>query len=195
MSFLELITDLLADPAAKDAYRADPQAWLGEHGLGDLTPAQIDQAVGHSSDALAPDVAKALGQNPTLEQAANVDLWGEGLSLERPAFDDFSQDGIDADPFVEDVELDNDEADGEEFIEAPTTDSVSEVEAPAANADTVTDSVVEASAIDDAELTDSGSIADDFASELAADADSLENDHEDEFADLDDADESFDEFE
>ena len=118
MSFLELVTDLVSNPAVKAEYAANPNSWLATRGFGDLSPAEIERAVAHCSNALAPDVAKAFGSNPSLQDVARLDLQADELSLERPSLDDATEVDLDAD-LLDDAEFHLDEIGDETSHEAP----------------------------------------------------------------------------
>ena len=177
MSFLELVTDLLADPAAKQSFESDPQGWLDERGFGDLSPSELDRAMSHSSDALAPDVARSLGPNPSLDTAAQLDMDAAGISLDRPGID-------------ETVEVDLDAEDAEDAEDAGTDfaeDTEDEFDLDA-DADEVAETGFDeepdfSSATDDSELLDTASPSFDEFDQLDAGTEpaSLDDDYETEF--------------
>ena len=196
MSFLDLVTDLLADPAAKESYASDPQGWLTERGFGDLSPSELDRAMSHSSDALSPDVARSLGPNPSLETAAELDMEAAGISLDRP--------GLDESP---DFDLDEDANDSFDLDADPSTDPDAVTDgsngaASTTNAAEVEDTDVSpaaefSSATDDSELTDLADPSSDPLATLGAEADAtnLDADYETELdtdPDTDDFDDPLD---
>lgn len=196
MSFLDVVTDLLADPAAKDAYQSDPQGWLNEQGYGDLSPTELDRAMVHSSDALSPDVARALGPNPSLDSAASLDMEAAGLSLERPGLDETDADETDLDAVdaVDALDADDTAFDFEEPVEVGA-----DAEADAAVTDTDSPAEEFSSATDDAELTDTTPTDSLDDQGLSSEANGLGVDYETDFEadlndldDLDGPDDSFD---
>jgi len=59
-SILDVARELVGSPAAKSAYTDDPDAFLAERGLGDLSAADLDETVSHIADAMPPEVARRL---------------------------------------------------------------------------------------------------------------------------------------
>lgn len=86
-TFLDVVELLLTDGNAKDAYSADPNGFLNEHGLGDLDSTDVADAMLYASDALPLPVATQLNPSEGLDSAASLDLATQDLSLEREAYD------------------------------------------------------------------------------------------------------------
>lgn len=59
-SLLELTTRLIHDESARSAFSADPDGFLAEHGIVDLSPADVSDGLGHVADALPPHLAVQL---------------------------------------------------------------------------------------------------------------------------------------
>jgi hypothetical protein len=85
-SLLTLVETVIQDPVAKAAYAASPEAFLADHGFGDLDPADIDDAVLHAADTFPPTVAAQIVGVDGLEAAAHVDLHDLGMD----SLDDWS---------------------------------------------------------------------------------------------------------
>lgn len=110
-TLLSLVEALARDPEEKAAYTAAPDAYLERHGFGDLTPAEVNEAVAHSADTLPPPVAAQMqpgdGLNgvaavdpeafdPTVAQQYEDDLFGhdDALDPNDPALHGFEDGGF-----------------------------------------------------------------------------------------------------
>lgn len=58
---MEFVQLLLSDDGERALFAADPHASLDRHGLGDLTPADVHDAVGFVEDTFTVDWAQAYG--------------------------------------------------------------------------------------------------------------------------------------
>jgi hypothetical protein len=61
VSLMEFVKLLLSDDAERAHFAVDPDATLSEHGLGDLSPADVHDAVVLVQDTLTVDWAQAYG--------------------------------------------------------------------------------------------------------------------------------------
>lgn len=107
-TLLELVGDLLRVPEAKADYVADPQGFLDDHGFGDLTADDLNEALAHVVDAVPPAIAVHLDVDAGFDQIA---------ALHADAVDDLEQSGLQdealpagdgSDGFGGDVEFDRD---------------------------------------------------------------------------------------
>jgi hypothetical protein len=75
---MEFVKLLLRDDGERAQFAADPDATLDRHGLGDLSPADVHDAVGFVEDTLTIDWAQAYGtgtgaaHTPTPEPTATA---------------------------------------------------------------------------------------------------------------------------
>jgi len=60
-SLMEFVKLLLSQEAERAHFAADPDATLARHGLGELSPADVHDAVGFVEDTLTVDWAQAYG--------------------------------------------------------------------------------------------------------------------------------------
>ena len=58
---MEFVKLLLSEEAERAHFAADPEATLARHGLGELSPADVHDAVGFVEDTLTVDWAQAYG--------------------------------------------------------------------------------------------------------------------------------------
>jgi hypothetical protein len=65
-SLLDLSQQLIHDDAARLAFDADPAGFLAGHGVGEFTPDEVGEALGHVADALPPSLAV---QMPSSDEA------------------------------------------------------------------------------------------------------------------------------
>lgn len=113
-TLLELVETLARDPEAKAAYEAAPDAYLARNGFGDLTPAEVNEAVRHSADTLPPLVAAQFTPETGLASVAGADP----ATFDQTFTSDYEDDlfGLDEDsPIFADGEL-NDAPDNAPFI-------------------------------------------------------------------------------
>ncbi|HKQ43663.1 MAG TPA: IniB N-terminal domain-containing protein [Pseudonocardia sp.] len=61
VSLMEFVKLLLSQEAERAHFAADPDATLARHGLGELSPADVHDAVGFVEDTLTVDWAQAYG--------------------------------------------------------------------------------------------------------------------------------------
>jgi hypothetical protein len=61
VSLMEFVKLLLSQEAERAHFAADPDATLARHGLGELSPADVHDAVGFVEDTLTLDWAQAYG--------------------------------------------------------------------------------------------------------------------------------------
>lgn len=59
MSLLDVLRDVMLDPAEQAAYSADPGAYLARHGYADVDPAHLSEAFGLVADTLPAEQAQA----------------------------------------------------------------------------------------------------------------------------------------
>jgi hypothetical protein len=69
VSLMEFVKLLLSDDAERAHFAVDPGATLSEHGLGDLSPADVHDAVVLVQDTLTVDWAQAYGTGAGVGQA------------------------------------------------------------------------------------------------------------------------------
>ena len=62
MSLLDVLRGVMLDPAEQAAYNADPAAYLGQYGYGDVDPADLSEAFGLVADTLPPEQAQVAWQ-------------------------------------------------------------------------------------------------------------------------------------
>ena len=72
-TLLTLVEALARDPEAKADYAAGPDAYLERHGFGDLSPADVNEAVLHASDTLPAPAAAQVDHTGGLDSVASVD--------------------------------------------------------------------------------------------------------------------------
>lgn len=72
-TLLSLVEALARDPGAKADYASGPDGYLERHGFGDLSPADVNEAVHHASDALPPAAAAQVEPGDGLASVAEVD--------------------------------------------------------------------------------------------------------------------------
>jgi hypothetical protein len=72
-SLLDVTGGLLSDPAAKAAFEADPQGYIERHGLDDLTPTELHDALGFVADSLPAPLAAQLESIEATDQLDGVD--------------------------------------------------------------------------------------------------------------------------
>jgi len=60
-SLLDLTNQLIHDDSARSAFAENPDGFLAEHGIVDLSPADVAGGLGHVADALPPHLAVQLG--------------------------------------------------------------------------------------------------------------------------------------
>jgi hypothetical protein len=70
MSLMEFVKLLLSDDVARAHFAADPDDSLAHHGLSDLSPADVRDAVGHVQDTLTVDWARAYGSGSAAVHAS-----------------------------------------------------------------------------------------------------------------------------
>jgi hypothetical protein len=61
VSLMEFVKLLLSEEAERAHFAADPDGTLARHGLGELSPADVHDAVGFVADTLTVDWAQAYG--------------------------------------------------------------------------------------------------------------------------------------
>jgi hypothetical protein len=84
-TFLRLAERLLVDPAAKDAYATDREAFLEREGFGALSPEEIEVGLQHVSTVVPPSVAEAIDPEAGFDGLADLDLADLGVD----GLDDF----------------------------------------------------------------------------------------------------------
>lgn len=72
-TLLALVEALARDPEAKADYAAGPDAFLQRHGFGDLSPADVNEAVLHASNTLPAPAAAQVEPDGGLDSVAAVD--------------------------------------------------------------------------------------------------------------------------
>lgn len=72
-TLLTLVEALASDPEAKADYAAGPDAYLQRHGFGDLSPADVNEAVLHASNTLPAPAAAQVDHTNGLDSVAEVD--------------------------------------------------------------------------------------------------------------------------
>ena len=95
-SLLELVETLVRDPAAKAAYRADPDEFLDRHGFGGLEPVDLEEALHHAADSFPPTVAAQVDPAAGFDSLVHVDLQELGFDDELRPLDPLDDDPIDA---------------------------------------------------------------------------------------------------
>lgn len=70
MSLLDVLRDVMLDPAEQAAYSADPGAYLARHGYADVEPAHLSEAFGLVADTLPAEQAQAAWSAATVDDAA-----------------------------------------------------------------------------------------------------------------------------
>ncbi|MFN0028956.1 MAG: hypothetical protein ACKV2O_17480, partial [Acidimicrobiales bacterium] len=103
-TLLELVETLARDPQAKAAYDAAPDAYLARNGFGDLSPAELNEAVLHSAEVLPPLVSAQFGPDGGLDAVSGADPAG----FDQRFTSDYEEDlfGLDQDsPIFADGEL------------------------------------------------------------------------------------------
>jgi hypothetical protein len=84
-SLLDLVEALVRDPAAKAAYRADPDEFLGRHGFDGLEPADFEEALHQAADSFPPTLAAHVDPTQGFDSLVHVDLHELGFDEElRP---------------------------------------------------------------------------------------------------------------
>jgi hypothetical protein len=63
-TFLDVARELIERPEAKAAFADDPPAFLAARGLGDLSAAELDEALGYVADAVPALEARQLAETP-----------------------------------------------------------------------------------------------------------------------------------
>ena len=132
-TLLSLVETLARDPEAKADYAAEPDAYLGRHGFGDLSPAEVNEAVLHSANTLPPVIAAQVSPSDGLASVAEVDP----TSLETGAADSYEEDlfGLDDSSFEPMTSLDAEQgADNLGFDDTTTQDVVDDGEDDAPSA-------------------------------------------------------------
>ena len=87
-SFLQLVGNLLREPAERAAYLADPSGYLPARGFGDFEPADVEFSLQLSTDAFPATVAGRIDPTDGLDAVVSVDLdWLSSLSDERSLLD------------------------------------------------------------------------------------------------------------
>jgi hypothetical protein len=84
-SLLDLVEALVRDPAAKAAYRADPDEFLDSRGFGELEPADFEEALHQAADSFPPTLAAHVDPTQGFDSLVHVDLQELGFDDElRP---------------------------------------------------------------------------------------------------------------
>ncbi len=103
-TLLELVETLARDPQAKAAYQDAPDTYLASNGFGDLSPAEVNEAVLHAADVLPPLVSAQFEPEAGLASVASADPAG----FDQPHTSEYEEDlfGLDQDsPIFADGEL------------------------------------------------------------------------------------------
>lgn len=77
---LDVLRDVVLDPAEQAAFTADPAVYLAEYGYDDVTPDDLSEAFGLVADTLPPDVAQAVAAAAPPPPAPAPDL-DEGFAV------------------------------------------------------------------------------------------------------------------
>jgi hypothetical protein len=72
-SLLDVTGGLLSDPAEKAAFAVDPQGYIERHGLDDLTPTELHDALGFVADSLPAPLAAQLESIQGADQLDGLD--------------------------------------------------------------------------------------------------------------------------
>ncbi len=87
-SFLQLVGNLLREPAERAAYLEDPSGYLPARGFGDFEPADVELSLQLSADSFPPTIAGRIDPTDGLDAVVSVDLdWLSSLSDERALLD------------------------------------------------------------------------------------------------------------
>jgi len=87
-SFLQLVGNLLREPAERAAYLEDPSGYLPARGFGDFEPADVELSLQLSADSFPPTIAGRIDPTDGLNAVVSVDLdWLSSLSDERALLD------------------------------------------------------------------------------------------------------------
>ena len=118
-SLLDLAEDLATDPSTKAAFARDPDGFLAERGLDELTAEDLGTALEHVADSLPPDLATQLPEaRPGAEPTEVLD----GLVQVQPVDDGDIEFGTGL--------ADDDEPEESEDAEGPEATSVDDGDAP-----------------------------------------------------------------
>lgn len=87
-SFLQLVGNLLREPAERAAYLEDPSGYLPARGFGDFEPADVELSLQLSADSFPATIAGRIDPMDGLDAVVSVDLdWLSSLSDERVLLD------------------------------------------------------------------------------------------------------------
>ena len=93
---LDVLRDVVLDPAEQAAFTHDPSTYLSQYGYEDVAPDDLSEAFGLVADTLPPDVAQAVASTAPAALPADPsdDLVGDDLGddVEGSAFGEVTQD-------------------------------------------------------------------------------------------------------
>jgi len=89
---LDVLRDVVLDPAEQAAFTDDPSAYLEQYGYEDVAPDDLSEAFGLVADTLPPDVAQAVASTSPAPAAAAIPVEDLVDDAEGSAFGEVTQD-------------------------------------------------------------------------------------------------------
>jgi len=107
---LDVLRDVVLDPAEQAAFTHDPSSYLEQYGYGDVAPDDLSEAFGLVADTMPPDVAQAVAATAPASSVPPSPVDDLDDDVEGGAFGDVTQDfDAVADPVdALDADLDDD---------------------------------------------------------------------------------------
>jgi len=89
---LDVLRDVVLDPAEQAAFTHDPSSYLEQYGYGDVAPDDLSEAFGLVADTMPPDVAQAVAATAPASSVPPSPVDDLDDDVEGGAFGDVTQD-------------------------------------------------------------------------------------------------------